>query len=47
MDKTWQLQDAKSRFSELVNRAERGETQIAPGVVKKRRLFWDMRITWN
>jgi prevent-host-death family protein len=35
MDKTWQLQDAKSRFSELVNRAERGETQIVTRRGKK------------
>jgi prevent-host-death family protein len=28
MDKTWQLQDAKSRFSEVVERASQGEVQI-------------------
>lgn len=28
MDKTWQLQDAKSRLSEVVKRAEGGETQV-------------------
>ena len=28
MDKTWQLQEAKSHFSELVSRAESGETHI-------------------
>jgi prevent-host-death family protein len=28
MNKTWQLQDAKSRFSEVVERASQGEVQI-------------------
>ena len=28
MDKTWQLQEAKSRFSEVVERASQGEVQI-------------------
>lgn len=28
MDKTWQLQDAKSRLSEVVKRAEGGEAQV-------------------
>lgn len=28
MDKTWQLQEAKSHFSEVVERAKAGETQV-------------------
>lgn len=28
MNKTWQLQDAKSHFSELVSRASAGETHV-------------------
>lgn len=28
MDKTWQLQDAKSHLSEVVTRATNGETQV-------------------
>ena len=28
MDKTWQLQDAKSHLSEVVKRAEGGEAQV-------------------
>ena len=28
MNKTWQLQDAKSHFSELVERAKQGDAQI-------------------
>ena len=28
VDKTWQLQEAKSRFSEVVERAKEGEAQV-------------------
>ena len=35
MDKTWQLQDAKSHFSEVVERATKGETQIVTKHGKK------------
>lgn len=28
MDKMWQLQDAKSHFSEVVERAKKGEAQV-------------------
>jgi prevent-host-death family protein len=28
MEKQWQLQEAKAKFSELVTRAQKGETQI-------------------
>jgi prevent-host-death family protein len=35
MDKTWQLQEAKSHFSELVDRATQGEKQIVTRRGKK------------
>jgi prevent-host-death family protein len=35
MDKIWQLQDAKSHFSELVERAVKGEKQIVTKRGKK------------
>lgn len=35
MDKTWQLQEAKSHFSEVVERASKGETQIVTKNGKK------------
>ena len=35
MDKVWQLQDAKSHFSELVERAVKGETQVVTKRGKK------------
>ena len=35
MDKTWQLQEAKSHFSEVVERATKGETQIVTKHGKK------------
>jgi prevent-host-death family protein len=35
MDKTWQLQEAKTHFSELVERAVKGEKQIVTKRGKK------------
>jgi antitoxin Phd len=35
VDKTWQLQDAKTHFSELVDRATQGEKQIVTKRGKK------------
>ena len=35
MNKTWQLQDAKSHFSEVIERAKQGEVQIITKYGKK------------